>query len=144
MNALLPRVARNTDLPAIKRLLAECDLPVDDIDLSLQTFFLLEDNTIIACAAIEFYGDAGLLRSVAVAPAKRGEGLGKIVTKKVLEHAKAKGLKTIYLLTTTAESYFTLFGFNEIHRDKAPDAIRGSREFREICPSSAVFMELAI
>jgi len=144
MNTLLPRIARNTDLSAIKRLLAECDLPVDDIDLSLQTFFLLEDNAVIACAAIEFYGDAGLLRSVAVKPARRGEGLGKIVTKNALEHAKSKGLKTIYLLTTTAENYFPSFGFSEIHRDKAPTAIRASREFREICPASAVCMELTL
>jgi amino-acid N-acetyltransferase len=49
-------------------------------------------------------------------------------------------LQALYLLTTTAERYFPSFGFSVTTREKVPDAVRDTVEFRSACPASAVVM----
>jgi hypothetical protein len=44
----------------------------------------------------------------------------------------------------TAGDYWPRFGFECTDRDTAPDAVRQSREFRETCPSTALFMTLKL
>jgi amino-acid N-acetyltransferase len=46
----------------------------------------------------------------------------------------------VYLLTTTAESYFPKFGFVQTTREVVPTAVQQSVEFRSACPASAVVM----
>jgi len=46
----------------------------------------------------------------------------------------------LFLLTTTAADYFSARGFDPVDRSSAPEAIRRTREFAEICPGSAAFM----
>ena len=96
----------------------------------------------MGCAALEVHGDAALLRSVAVAPDRRGEGLGQDLTRAALTLASARGLRRIYLLTETAEGFFPRFGFRRIARDEVPGPVRESVEFRKACPESAAVMVL--
>jgi N-acetylglutamate synthase-like GNAT family acetyltransferase len=56
------------------------------------------------------------------------------------EQAKASGIRELYLLTTTAETFFAKRGFLRAPRDSAPPAIRATREFSGICPASSAFM----
>lgn len=95
---------------------------------------------LLGAAALERYGTAGLLRSVVVASAARGLGTGSALVNRVLADAAASGLTDIYLLTTTAEAYFPKHGFERTAREDVPEAVLGSIEFREACPSSAVVM----
>ncbi|WP_228434553.1 hypothetical protein [Natrarchaeobaculum aegyptiacum] len=46
----------------------------------------------------------------------------------------------LYLLTTTAVDFFAARGYDEIDRADAPDAIRNTTEFADLCPSSATCM----
>ena len=65
------------DLPQTLRLLERCGLPREGLEMSDAIIVVAKDDeTVIGCAALEMYGEAGLLRSVAVDPPHRSEALG--------------------------------------------------------------------
>jgi amino-acid N-acetyltransferase len=99
---------------------------------------------VIAVAGLELHGEDGLLRSVAVDDDYRGQGLAAALIEAALERAARVGLRSVYLLTTTARDYFARRGFAECERDSAPPLIRESWEFRAGCPSTASFMKRAV
>jgi amino-acid N-acetyltransferase len=98
------------------------------------------EGTVVGAAGMERYGDAGLLRSVAVAPEWRRSGIGRALADHVLDEGRTAGVDDVYLLTTTAEHYFPRLGFACIDRAGVPAAVRGSVEFTSACPASAVVM----
>ncbi len=68
------QVAKTTDLPDILALLKAAALPVAGIENHIETVLVARDSErLFGCAAVEVYGQAGLLRSVAVEAARRGE-----------------------------------------------------------------------
>ena len=66
------------------------------------------------------YDEAGLLRSVAVAPHARSRGLGELLTRSCILYAREAGLESLWLLTTTAPAFFLRLGFTVIDRAAAP------------------------
>ena len=62
-----------------------------------------------------------LLRSLAVAPDRRGRRLAHDLWRRILDRARALELERLYLLTTTAEPLFARWGFARIARDVVPD-----------------------
>lgn len=139
------RSARPDDLDAIARLLGASSLPLDGVAESLPTFVVAEaDGELIGVAGLEVCCDNALLRSVAVDPAWRSRGAGRALVTRVIADAEARGIRALYLLTTTAERYFPGFGFRTITRDDVPDDVRATSEFRGACPASATVMERAI
>ena len=122
-------------------MLSDCELPVVGVEERLSDFFVVIDEVeLIAVMGIEVYEDFGLLRSLAVAREYRGHGFAKRLCQRVLQHAAGRGIKKVYLLTLTAERFFLRQGFERHSRETAPDAIRSSEEFRNLCPASAVLM----
>lgn len=99
-----------------------------------------EGARVTGCAAVERYGTAGLLRSVAVDQERRGAGLGIRLTTAALELARARGVRTLYLLTETAAGFFPRFGFQPIARADVAPAVRASVEFTSACPDTALAM----
>lgn len=152
MNAPEPRIRRASpdDLPAVERLLRASDLPVAgvaEIFAGHADDFLVVEAAdggaaprLIAAAGLEVRGADAVLRSAAVDPAWRSRGIGGRLTTGLLAMAQARGLRALYLLTTTAERYFPRFGFAPITRAEVPAAIADTVEFREACPASAVVM----
>jgi N-acetylglutamate synthase-like GNAT family acetyltransferase len=53
-------------------------------------------------------------------------------------------VRQFYLLTTTAEAFFARRGFRKIARQSVPAAIGDTREFKSLCPSSAICMTRAV
>jgi amino-acid N-acetyltransferase len=140
MNVHIER-ASDIDGPAIVQLLSDAGLPVDGLADHLHTALVALDNTrIVGCAALEVYPDGALLRSVVVAPAAQEHGLGQRLTDAATAMAKLLGTPAVYLLTTTAESYFRRFGFVRITRGQVPMSVQQSVEFRSACPASAIVM----
>ena len=138
--ALLRR-AGQSDKAAVERLLQAQGLPTAGVAEWIGEFWIAEeDGRIVGSAGLERYGPDALLRSVAVEPARRGGALGAALVGAVLEAARAGGVRGVYLLTTSAEGYFPRFGFERVERAEVPEAVRGSVEFREACPASAVAM----
>jgi amino-acid N-acetyltransferase len=137
--------ATPADLPDVLALLKASALPIAGIDQHVETTLIARDNgKIVACAAVEVYGRAGLLRSVAVDTDRRGEGLGDRLTKAALELARTRGVRDIYLLTTTASHFFPRFGFTAIPRAELDPALEQSEELRGACPASALAMRAAL
>jgi amino-acid N-acetyltransferase len=61
---------------------------------------------IVGTAALEVYGKAALLRSVAVSEDRRGRGLGTALVQRALELGRQQGVENFYLLTETAQGFF--------------------------------------
>ena len=138
MNVHIQR-ACEADGPSILQLLRDAELPVDGLVEHLNTAFVARHGAaIVGCAALEIYSDGALLRSVVVAAAARGQGLGQRLTDAAITLAKSLGTPAIYLLTTTAESYFPRLGFARIAREQVPTSVQQSVEFRSACPASGL------
>ena len=137
--------AREDDLPEILCLLKISDLPNADLSEHItSTFVAREGREIFGSAALELYGTYALLRSVAVAPEYRGTGLGERLTHAALEFGKASGITHFFLLTETAETYFSRFGFRTVDRSVIPAEVKESTQFKSVCPESALAMELCL
>ncbi len=137
--------ATAADLPAIKSILEENDLPVAGVDEHWRTFLVARDGgKIVACGGAEAYHVAALIRSIAVMPQYRSHGLGRRLVRQLLDRLSARGLREFYLLTTTAEKYFQKRGFKKIDRDEVHPQLLASREFQDGCPSTAVCMRLVM
>ena len=129
------------DAAAILSLAAASGLPLDGLNaLGPTTLVARQDGSVIGIAALELYGDAALLRSVAVDRQARGAGVGIRLTEAAIEQAARCGARSLYLLTTTAERFFPRFGFEPTTREDVPAAVRQSVEFVSACPASAIVM----
>ena len=140
------RAATQGDIGAVESTLRHSDLPLDGLSDQFGDGYAVaeSDGQVIGVEGIEVHGADGLLRSAAVALDWRGRGVGDALTRDRIEWARRQGLRSLYLLTTTAGDYFPRFGFEPVDRDTAPEAVRRSREFSEACPSTALFMSLPL
>ena len=133
--------ARANDLPDILALLKASGLPEAGLNDHLRTTLVIRDGRgLLGCAAVELYGRAALLRSVAVAATARGQGLGQRLTTGALDLAREHGVRKVYLLTETAGDFFPRFGFRPITRADVEPAVQRSVEFTAACPASALVM----
>jgi N-acetylglutamate synthase-like GNAT family acetyltransferase len=139
------RPARPADLDAALALLSACDLPGAGFEDQFGEAYVIAeiDGAVVGIAGVERHGRHGLLRSVAVIPKLRGAGLGAALVSDRLARARAHGLASLYLLTTTAERWFERHGFLTVDRAAAPGEIRVSSSYAGICPSTAVLMRYA-
>lgn len=132
--------ARGSD-PALRALLDGAGLPTDDLEDAGRTFFLASaEGAICGSGGFEIAGGDILLRSIAVDPDHRGQGLGTAITLDIVERARLSGAVRAFLLTTSAAPFFQRLGFARIDRLTAPEAILRTRQAASICPSAAVFM----
>ena len=143
-NRLL-RVATNDDLLAIQALLASHNLPYQDCASHLHNFLVLESaKKIVAVGGFELYAKQALLRSLAVASEYIGQGLGDTLYRALCDTARQHGVEQLFVLTTTAVTYFTARGFMSIDRNDVPEAIKNTRQFSALCPQSAVVLRREI
>jgi amino-acid N-acetyltransferase len=128
------------DLREVKRLLAACRLPVDDIGDGQVFIVARARDQLCGTAGLELFGELALLRSVAVDPAWRGKGVAHALCDEAMERARTMNVRRLFLLTTDAQSFFSKLGFCTLDRDRLPAEIRGTAQFRELCPQTAVAM----
>ena len=132
-------------LSDIETLLQECDLPFQDCKEQLDNFYgITSGNDLVAIGALQIKESIALLRSLAVLPENRGTGLAVKMTHHLLEVARTNGVQDIYLLTESAEHYFTRFGFQAVERKLVPDYVQSTRQFESLCPASAQAMRLIL
>ncbi len=125
-----------------RALLTQCHLPTDDLDSHHFEHFLGcgSHEDIKGIVGLEIFGSVALLRSLAVSEEARGLGYGKALIAGIETYAKEKGVRELYLLTTTAEHFFVQLGYTQEKRNTAPEPIKRTKEFSDLCPDSAVFM----
>jgi amino-acid N-acetyltransferase len=129
----------------IAAILAAEKLPISDLPETLENFtVVIQGSEVIGVAGLEIYGKYGLLRSVAVRPKFRGQGVANELLGRMETLAAAKRLKEIYLLTETAPEYFKRKGYRQITRAEVPAEVLQSSEFSHVCPQSAIVMKKKI
>jgi amino-acid N-acetyltransferase len=72
------------------------------------------------------------------------ESGGRQLVERVIAEAEARGIRALYLLTTTAEHYFPSFGLTRTTRDAVPEEVQATAEFQGACLASAVVMSRAL
>jgi amino-acid N-acetyltransferase len=135
-------VTAGPNLSAAIALLSAAGLPTEDLTQQhCDDFFYIGPQTAPeGLVGLELFGDSALLRSLAVAAGLREAGAGSRLLAHAEDHARTRGAKHLYLLTTTAERFFARRGYTRADRGLAPPAIRATREFSDICPASSAFM----
>lgn len=140
------RAATAPELARVHQLLAEAELPTADLagQGNRYTLVALDGADVIGGVAVEPYDDAGLLRSLVVAPALRGRGIGVALVRALEERARSLHLRRLVLLTQTAEPFFIANGYVPFDRAAAPAAMRASPEFASLCPASAACLSKSL
>jgi amino-acid N-acetyltransferase len=141
------RAATDADLAAILALLTDSGLPVEGASGAFgHGIIAVADGTGVVAggAAVERYGSDGLLRSVVVAPQARGLGTGRALVTAAEAMARDLGIRDLYLLTETAESWFARLGYTPLDRAAAPAGIADTWEFRYACVERGVLMHRSL
>lgn len=132
--------------PELVAALNEAALPVDDLAMPGRNFFRFRENgRLIGFVGWEQVDDnAALLRSLVVVPAERGNGRGKAMADWMLRKLSDLGITDAWMMTTSAEDLGAGLGFVRTDRHAAPEAIRRSRQFADLCPSSATLLHKSL
>lgn len=129
------------DLTAIRALLERFGLPTSDLESAHPEFAVIRENDqVIAAGALQHFASSALLRSVVVAPERRGRGLGQAIVSELERVAGARRINQLVLLTQTAADFFARQGYRIIERSSAPADMQASAEFHSLCPGSATCM----
>jgi amino-acid N-acetyltransferase len=135
------KIAGEEHVETIVQLLKTNNLPVKDLATGQRIFLIaLSEGETVGCVAVEIYGVAGLLRSLAVDSNFRGKGIGQKLVAAAETWCRNNGLKSLYLLTTTAVGFFSKINWQNTGRTSVPESIARSGEFTSVCPSTAVCM----
>lgn len=135
------RAASESDTEFIRDLLARSALPTSDLSTARPEFVIaINAKQIIGIGALEHFGSAALLRSVAIQPQWRGWGVGRMLVAELERCARAVGVSELILLTLTASDFFRRLGYGAKDRSQVPPAVLNSAEFRSLCPASAICM----
>jgi len=115
------------DRPALAALLQAARLPAEGLATHLDTCLVARDgDRVVGVAAIEVYGPAGFLRSVAVETAYQRQGLGRRLAEAARDLARHHRVRTIYLLTRRGFGLFASLGFTRVSRGDVALAVRES------------------
>ncbi len=146
MTTMTTRLSQPADLPAMQAFLQAMHLPTAGLRDAPRSGYLLveEAGSLVGLAGLEVHGPVGLLRSVAVEPRFRSQGVAAHLVTQAIGYARQFHLTDLYLLTTTAAAYFPRFGFTPLPRAQAPAALQASAEFQGACPESATLMYLPL
>ncbi|WP_310540939.1 GNAT family N-acetyltransferase [Phenylobacterium sp.] len=138
---LRPIEPGSTAYAAFIGLLEEAGLPTRDLHDEGARYYALGDGPeVMAFAGLAAGGDDALVRSVVVPQSGRGAGHGGAVIDHLATLASTYGVQRLWLLTTGGEGFFGRHGFASVDRSGAPPFIASTRQFTELCPSSAVLM----
>jgi UDP-N-acetylmuramate: L-alanyl-gamma-D-glutamyl-meso-diaminopimelate ligase len=140
--------AAASDLPLITQLLGRMALPDDGVAEHVRDFAVIRDaqrRALVGTVGVELYDDAALLRSLAVAPERRGQGLGWMLVDYAIQRARSRGARQLYVITESATDFFSKrCGFQPISRDEVEAAVTASLELTMPCCQGATCMRLAL
>jgi amino-acid N-acetyltransferase len=137
--AAVLRSVQEDEFGAVRALLRRCGLSAADLDDGRPAEFTaaVDGGQIVGTAALQRFGDAGLLRSVAVDPDWRGHGIAAALVESIEATARVHGVRELWLLTTSAQAYFEARGYRAAVRADAPAALQASSQFASLCPASS-------
>ena len=133
------RPARPAEFDAIAGLLIAAGLPVEDLNVTMLDAFIVatEGDVCVGVVLLEIYESNALFRSLAVEPRHRSRGLGARLVDAIETEAQTRGVTALYLLTTTATTFFERVGYTAHDRATVPPSIAATTEFSSLCPDTA-------
>ncbi|RPI23111.1 MAG: GNAT family N-acetyltransferase [Actinobacteria bacterium] len=135
------RAGTRDDLPAVWAMLDGAGLPTTGVDPADLTLLVADEGGVaVGAAAVEAHSSHGLLRSVVVDPELRRRSLGTALVAAAVAEAEDAGLDDLWLLTETAEGFFSSHGWQRMTAADLPAAVRLSPEYTAHCSDSAVVM----
>lgn len=145
-NTPMASIERLTDVKAVASLLTACGLPASDIESerTIEFFGVREGAALLAVVGLELYGRAGLLRSLAVSPSRRGQGWARELVAYAERHAASRGVERLYLLTTSVAGFFEKLRYARISRADVPAAIQATSEYSHLCPASSMCLSKSL
>lgn len=144
------RHARAADVPGICQLVNQyaelgrmLHRSMESVYDALREFCVAVDESgvIVGCVALDvFWADLGEIKSLAVSPQRRGQGLGSRLLQAALEDARLLGITKVFALTYEKE-FFSANGFEVIDRGTLPEKV-----WRECiaCPKADACDEIAM
>jgi amino-acid N-acetyltransferase len=133
--------ASGGDLAAVKHLLVASLLPSRDVGGANQRFIAArEGGHVIGCAGLQLAGADGLVRSMAVHWTRRNAGLGSRLHARLLLEAAMCGVRTLYVVTSTAEDFFARHGYRKVAAQAVPPELQASEEFTAFVPGGSTVM----
>ena len=126
----------------VKAALVRAKLPADDVGEARVLVWRFEtvEGTPVGFGGLEIFGRDALLRSLVTLPPVRQVGMGAAMVAILETEARALKCRTVYLLTASGTDFFARLGYPACARNDVPHAMRGSRQFAELCPTTAVAM----
>ncbi len=141
------RPAHDSDFAEVAALLHAVKLPLEGVPEHFSEFLVARADAgeLLGCVGQERYGDVTLLRSLAVNPSQRGNGLGRELTLELLSAARAYGTREVVLLTNMAAAFFQKhFGFTPVERNRYDGVLAASVEWKLPHCASAVCLMLPL
>lgn len=110
------RQAAPADLDTLRDLILAVGLSTErsavTVTLDGCTYWIAElDGRPAGCIGLEHGEGASLIRSTAVLPQARGQGLGRALARSALTHASLRGDRAVYLFSSDAGPFWQTFGF---------------------------------
>jgi len=143
-DAVVP--ATPAELPAVRGVLERAGLDdyKDVRDDDHGKFLVLRNESgVVGCVALEAYGEDAILRSLAVDAEGRGQGYGWMLADTLINSARVRGVKRLYLLTDTASDFFAAkLGFRVVDAATVAKPVLQSWTFRQQRSKAATTMRL--
>ena len=117
-----------SDIPAILALIngyAANEIMLSRTEFELSEFIrdftvIYDGESLFGCAALHFYGPTiAELRSLAVDPASKGSGSGRLLMEAIDAEAKAFDLQSLFAFTYVPD-FFAKMGYSLVDRDVLP------------------------
>lgn len=132
------RPRRADDLAAAAALLGQCGLPADGLDRT-EGWILEGPEGPAGHVAVERAAEAVVLRSLAVHPDRRGEGLGRLLFD-LAEREAGPGLKV--LRTDSIGPWVLRRGYRAARLGDLPETVRATTQFSGgLCASTPVYVK---
>lgn len=118
------REALPEDFPVILDLLTRCGLHTSSLTPEGSTYWIADLNGVPGgCIGLEHGQSVSLIRSTAVLPESRSQGLGRALVRSALTQASLRGDHTVYLFSQEAGDYWRRFGFVPTSGDELSAAL---------------------
>lgn len=129
----------------MNEIIEECNFSAEGLFDDNVHLYSIDQGAVPACmGALIQEGDIALLRTVGNRKRVRKYGMGKLMVWHILAEAQWKKLKTIYLLTDTAEKFFTKLGFETIDRSELPEVLDKNHFVQNVCSQSSKVMKIDV
>ncbi|WER47994.1 GNAT family N-acetyltransferase [Cupriavidus sp. WKF15] len=135
------RSALRSDWHHIAALLEQCSLPTSDTYELIEDFQVaIYEDGIVGCAAAEYHGSHVLIRSVAVEPAYRDNGIATRLVEILLMRARGTEAHDAYIFSTVAPAYFARWGFSLVATEEVPQEVKLLPAVQRAARTSALCM----